>query len=237
MSVTMIVADTETTGLVAPEAEILELGVTELDFDPATKATKIGRPRAYLFRPERGIPPEASAIHHLQMRDVERAPLCTPEHLKRALAGADFIVCHNLAFDQQWLTPEVTDPAKLICTLKAASRVWPEAPGHSNGVLRYWLAVADDPDLANPPHRAGPDSWVTAHILAELLKVETVANMVRWTREPRYLHVCPLGKFRGTPWPDVEHGFLQWITRTADLDPDVKHAARLELERRAGGPA
>lgn len=227
------IIDTETTGLTLPDAEIIELGVVDLEFDTETKVASIGRPPlSLLFKPERPIPPETSAIHHIVARDVADCPPCTEATLKAAVAGADFVVAHNFAYDGMFFTPEIIGPARALCTLKAASRVWPEAPGHSNGVLRYWLGLDLDLQMASPPHRAGPDAWVTAHILAELLKVETVANMVRWTGEPRYLHVCPLGKFRGTPWPSVENGFLQWITRTPDLDPDVIHAAHLELARR-----
>jgi len=36
-------------------------------------------------------------------------------------------------------------------------------------VLRYWRNLVLDPALAMPPHRAGPDAYVTACLLAELL--------------------------------------------------------------------
>ena len=52
-----------------------------------------------------------------------------------------------------------------------ALRVWPEAPRHSNQVLRYWRGMRLDHARAMPPHRAGPDAWVTAHILADLAQL------------------------------------------------------------------
>ncbi len=43
-----------------------------------------------------------------------------------------------------------------------AMHVWPDAPRHSNQVLRYWRNLVLDNALAMLPHRAGPDAWVTA---------------------------------------------------------------------------
>ena len=126
-----------------------------------------------------------------------------------------------------------------ICTLKAALRVWPQAPGHSNSVLRYWLEdegkLSLDFDKAMPPHRAGPDAYVTAHILKALLEAgATGKEMVAWTREPRVLPTCPIGKFRGRQWADVEGGFLSWMLTKDDMEADLKWNAQREIDRRSG---
>ena len=125
----------------------------------------------------------------------------------------------------------------VICTYKAALRVWPDAPGHSNSVLRYWLEdqglLSLDHDTAMPPHRAGPDAYVTAHILKALFAAgATGKEMVAWTREPRLLPTCPIGKFRGKPWAEVDAGFLDWMLGQASMEADLKWNARRELERR-----
>ena len=103
--------------------------------------------------------------------------------------------------------------------------------------MRYLLGLDLPDDLAMPPHRAGPDSYVTAHILAHMLKSERVRDLVAWTAEPRFLPRCPIGKHKGATWDAIPADYLQWIQRTADLDPDVKHAANLEMARRKGEPA
>ena len=92
----------------------------------------------------------------------------------------------------------------MICTYKAALRAWPDAPSHSNGALRYWLEdqglIAIDHTLTQPVHRAGPDAYVTAHILLALFNAgHTGLEMIAWTKEPRLLPTCPIGKFRGKP--------------------------------------
>ena len=84
-----------------------------------------------------------------------------------------------------------------------------------------------------PPHRAGPDAWVTAQVLAELLKAATVEQMIAWTKEPRVLPNIPFGKHRGVVWADAPLDYLQWMVRQSDMDGDVIWNARRELERRA----
>jgi exodeoxyribonuclease X len=148
----------------------------------------------------------------------------------------DAIAAHNAEFETKFFAA----PVPLICTYKAALRVWPDAPGHSNGSLRYWLEdqgkIAPDHALTQPAHRAGPDAYVTAHILLALFNSgATGKEMVVWTKEPRLLPKCPLGKFRGKPWAEVEDGFLGWMLRQPTMESDLKWNAEREIARRAEG--
>lgn len=229
------VLDTETTGLVAPEAECIEVAVTLVSFDTDSKVAEIGDTASGLFYPERGIPPEASAVHHLTMKDVLGTPVCTPDHLIRAISEGTFLVCHNLAFDGQFFGDQMPEHIHKICTLKCAKRIWPEAPGHSNGVLRYWLELDIDQSRAMPPHRAGADSYVTAAILCRMLQTERVADLVRWTLMPTYYPTCPLAKWKGRAWGDIDASYLKWMIGPNDLDADLKAAAQDELNLRAAG--
>ena len=58
--------------------------------------------------------------------------------------------------------------------------------------------------------------------------------MIAWTQEPRLLPTCPIGKFRGQKWADVEAGFLNWMLNQPTMEEDLKWNARRELERRRG---
>lgn len=109
--------------------------------------------------------------------------------------------------------------------------VWPDAPKHGNQVLRYWRGLALDPAFAMPPHRAGPDAWVTAHLLRELLRLTTVEQMIAWSDQPRPIPTLPFGKHRGATWNEVPADYLQWMVGQ-DMDPDVLWHARAELGRR-----
>lgn len=136
-----------------------------------------------------------------------------------------------------FVTVAQTDPLPWICTYKVALRLWPDAPKHSNQVLRYWLGLDLDAVQAMPPHRAGPDAWVTAHLLLRMLEQATVTQMIGWTVEPKQLPVLPFGKHRGLKWADLPDDYLQWLVRQADMDPDVLWCARQETERRGSGEA
>ena len=242
MSALLRVIDLETTGL-APPHEIVEIGITDVMYDPAVKSVDVCGPVATLYRPTIPIPAEARAVHHLSARHLDGWPPCMPEDVvKAACDGTPFaLVAHNAAMETQWLTPDLIGKAHWIDTLKCAKRLWVDAPGFSNQVLRYWLEDQDglpdtfDADLANQAHRAGPDTYVTAHLLAAMLREQSVKQLVIWTLQPTYYHLCPLGKFRHQPWDTVEAGFLKWMVQSApDLDKDVKAAAADEINRRQG---
>jgi exodeoxyribonuclease X len=72
-----------------------------------------------------------------------------------------------------------------------------------------------------PPHRAGPDAWVTAHLLVELLRFASIEQMLAWTQEPKVLPTLPLGKHRGLLWSKAPLDYLQWMITKTEMDPDV----------------
>jgi exodeoxyribonuclease X len=227
--ITLRVIDFETTGQ-EPPAKVIEAAYCDLT--QTESGWEVGRPASWLCGAE-SVPPETRAVHHISAADIAGKPPFSGENLRIKSAHCGAIVAHNIDFESKFM---VDMRLPLICTYKAALRVWPDAPGHSNSVLRYWLEdqglISLDHETAMPPHRAGPDAYVTAHILKALLALTTGKEMVAWTREPRLLPACPIGKFRGQPWAKVEQGFLGWMTNQADMDEDLKWNARRELDRR-----
>lgn len=227
------VIDIETTGLVPP-AEIIEIGC--VDVVAADGVISIELPRAQLFRPLHGITPETMAVHHITERDfTPDTPACT-DALLFALVNAapepDVLVAHNCAFEQRFISDFASNALPWICTHKIALRVWPDAPRHSNQVLRYWRGLVLDAALAMPPHRAGPDAWVTAHLLAEMLQSASVDEMVEWTTKPGKLPTIGFGKHKGAKWPDVPADYLRWMTRQKDMNADAVFCANEEIARR-----
>lgn len=228
------VIDIETTG--GPGSEIVEIGFIDVQMDGAD--LHIGRAVSQLFRPERGVPPEVMAVHHLTEEDLAPYAVCSREELTRRVwtdPTPNVFVAHNCEFERAFIDRGVTGESPWICTMKAALHVWPDAPKHSNQVLRYWRGHRHDPSLAMPPHRAAPDAYVTAHILADLLKEASVEDLVRWTSEPRRILKLPFGKHRGLAWADAPLDYLEWMSRQEDMDPDVVFYARRELDRRRAG--
>ncbi len=223
------VVDLETTGFEPPEAEVCEVAICDFLLEERL----IQPPHTCMCRVN-SMPPEARAIHHISLADCEA---WDPFDAQVIFSGAiDAIAAHNAEFELKFFK----SPVPVICTYKAALRVWPEAPSHSNGALRYWLEDAGKihPVHANtqPSHRAGPDTYVTAHILHALFEAgATGKDMVAWTKEPRLLPTCPIGKFRWKPWAEVEAGFLGWMLRQPTMEEDLKWNAQREIARRSGG--
>lgn len=225
--------DIETTGLAPPEC-VIELGWCDVYWEVEERIASVTAPQSMLFAPTRPISPENRAVHHLTDAELANEPECTDAALRAIVCeeGLFALVAANAAFEQQWLTPEITGGARWICTVKAAARLYPDADSHSNQAIRYRMGLDLPTAWAMPPHRAGPDAYVTGNILANMLVGTSVSDLVKWQKEPKFLPRCPLGKWKGTAWPEVERSYLEWILRTADMDADVQHAARLELERR-----
>lgn len=225
------VLDTETQGLEA-EHMVCEIGWCDLVLSDA--GWEIGSHGSTLCRVDE-MPPQARAVHHISAVETQAFPPFSAEAMwaQAKADGIDVVAAHYLAFDvMRFGEPQLP----MICTYKAALRIWPQAPAHGNGVLRYWLEdqglIAPDHALTLPPHRAGPDAYVTAHVLLALLQLAKGAEMVAWTRDPAVLPTCPIGKFRGKPWPDVEGGFLLWMLSQPTMEEDLKWNARRELDRR-----
>jgi len=221
------VIDFETSGTELPEAEVCEVGICDLHLEER----RVAEPKSWLCG-VKAMPPEARAVHHISLDECRGRPPYDPETL---FAGdlVQAVAAHNSEFETKFVTP----PVYVICTYKAALRIWPHAPAHNNGTLRYWLEeqgkIAPIHALTQPAHRAGPDAYTTAHILLAMFDAGfTGRQMIAWTSEPRLLPTCPIGKFRGMPWPQVEDGFLDWMLRQPSMEEDLKWNAHREMMRR-----
>lgn len=224
MSIVRVI-DFETTGS-EPPAEVCEVGICDLSVEDRW----ISDPVSWLCGVD-AMPPEVRAVHHITLAECAGLPKFDQASL--VSDGITVFAAHNAEFETKFFTPALP----MICTYKAALRVWPDAPTHSNGGLRYWLEdqrlIAPYHPNTQPAHRAGPDAYTTAHILAALLNAgATGREMVAWTTEPRLLPTCPIGKFRGKPWAEVEAGFLGWMLRQETMEPDLRWNAEREIARR-----
>ena len=228
---TIRVIDFETSGMEPPEAEVCEVGTCDLDLD----AKRVADPVAWLCAVNT-MPPEVRAVHHISLAECHGWAPFNPDIMTGPTGTISAIAAHNADFETKFFT----SPVPVICTYKAALRAWPNAPSHSNGALRYWLEdqglIAPVHALTQPAHRAGPDAYVTAHILLALFNAgHTGREMIGWTKEPRLLPTCPIGKFRGKPWSEVEGGFLGWMMRQPTMEDDLKWNADREIARRNAG--
>jgi exodeoxyribonuclease X len=219
------VIDFETTGL-PPDAAIVEVGWCDV-VDGA-----VGEQGGMLVNPKRPIGIEAMATHHIRDHEVAEAePIDLG--LRRLMEGKpDVFVAHNAAFEQEFFRG---GDSAWICTLKVARRLWPDAPRHTNSVLRYYLDLDLDEERAMPPHRAAPDAYVTAHILAKALPIASIGDMVKWTKQPSLLPRCTFGQHSGKVWDDVPTSYLTWMAGNEGMDADKRYTAKHHLKLRGAG--
>jgi exodeoxyribonuclease X len=239
------VVDLETTGLSPEEgASICEIGWFDIRMKPDLLGMKsfsvpdgFSGGNSVLLNPGHPIPPETSAIHHIIDEDVHACPPWRAASSVFAPSDPDVHVlafaAHSAKFERQWCE-EWADGVPWICTYKCALRLWPDAPAHSNQALRYWRKPEGlDREVASVSHRAFPDAYVTAFLLRDMLQTEgvTLEQLVQWSNEPALQVKCWLGKWRGTPWREVDDGFLEWVSMR-DFDEDVLFTVRHEMDRR-----
>lgn len=127
------VIDFETNGT-EPPASVIEVGLSDLHLEQR----KVEPPTQWFCGADE-ISPETRAVHHIMLREIEgREPFDAGYVMRQAeLQDVSAFAAHNCDFEMKWLADHITVP--MICTYKAALRVWPDAPSHSNGTLRYWL--------------------------------------------------------------------------------------------------
>lgn len=232
------VIDFETTGQ-PPEADVIEAAYVDVGAVPDVDAGQYGIPVwrteagwNTFVRPGRKIEIEARAAHHIS--DLLASTGAGWGETMWELGGGnralkpDVYCAHNADFEKQLFNPE---GSQWICTYKAALRLWPDAPRHSNQVLRYYLPDCDPGEAGMPPHRALPDCRVTALILIQCLMKASVEDLVKWTGEPRLLQSMPVGKHRGKPWSEIPTDYFNWVLRQ-DFDEDIVWNVRQELARR-----
>jgi exodeoxyribonuclease X len=233
------VIDLETTGFEPPEHGVCEIGWSDVvsvghDLLGAPTAWCVENGFGMLVNPGRPIPPETSAVHHIIDEDVSGSPdwIVAASHALYREDPPIAYAAHSAKFERQWCTDDLTGGVPWICTYKCALRLWPDAPSHSNQALRYWRRPDGlDREIAFHAHRAFPDAYVTAFHLRDMLALASIETLIEWSSEPALQVRCHIGKWRGTPWRDVDDGFLEWVA-VRDFDEDVLFTVEHELSRR-----
>lgn len=230
------VIDTETTGIDVKVEKIVELAGRAFDWEAENKlaADQDWNPHVVDFtqitNPGKPIPPEAMAVHHITEADVlgRPSPADALLEMMQNLAWPSIMVAHNAEYDRGILREvnDSLDKMTWICTWRCAMHLYPDAPGHSNQVLRYWLDLdvgTLPPDLF--PHRALYDVIVTWHLLLRMLETHTVEQLVDLSTRPALLKKIRFGKHRGMEWANLPRDYLSWVARQGDMDADSRHTA------------
>ena len=197
-------------------------------------------PGAMLVQPGCPISAVTSAIHHIIDEDLVDAPSWTslaPSILQGE--GIVALAAHRAAFEKRWCLPALSGRARWICTYKCALRLWPDAPSHSNQGLRYWRRPAGlDRATGLPAHRAGPDAYVTAHHLRDMLSMASVTQLLSWSDLPALLVRVPTGPLRGRRWDELDDLTLDRVLAGEfGQNQDALYTAKHERDRREGAPS
>lgn len=219
------VIDFETTGF-PPNAAVCEAGWTDVLVDGAT--VEIGPTVSRLINPGRRIPAEVTKIHGITDEMVVGCP--SPDVVFREMMdGADGFCAHNCDFELNFFKGGTLPWA---CTYKVALAHLPDAPSHKNAALPGHLGLTLDPSLSEPAHRAGPDTYVTANLVAAFIaRGVPIAEMFRITKAPRQISRMPFGKHKGSAISDLPDGYLSWCIENLSA-ADIKAAMLREVERR-----
>lgn len=213
--------DVETLGLAADDG-VCEIGWCDLAIDDG--AFSIGAPQGRFVNPGKPIPPTASGIHHIVDADVvDASPLS--DVLGEVLQGPPAaIAAHHAKFERQFIATEIP----WVCSYKAAVTLAPHAPDHKLQTLRYWANLAVDPVLASPSHRAAPDAYVCAHLLARMLAKMSLASMIEVSARPVLLPRLTFGEHAMKPIAEVPWTYFDWIVNKSKgpWDEDVLHTAK-----------
>jgi exodeoxyribonuclease X len=252
------IIDTETTGPSSTPPDVAcEVAAVDLDWHPESKVGQLLAPKSGLVQIGIKMPPDARGVHHIGDEELERHGKDISAVFKSVIAPFPYpekiiFVAHNAEYEfgtvrdasGKLLKDYIPDTVPIICTYKSALRLWPDAPNHKLQTLRYLLDLKIPDKLdGGLPHRALPDAVVNAVLLIACLKLASAEQMVQWTKEPRLLPTCPIGKkqgWAGQKWADVDPdkpgekggGFLRWMLEQPDMEADLKWNARQELDRR-----
>lgn len=233
-----IVVDTETTDLPENGGQLVEIAAISRREDGS-----LGEFQTYVD-PGIPIPPVARAVHHISDADVAGAPspATAMDHMHvdmGAESGEVVWVAHNMAFDERFLP--ILDESPKICTYRCALHLFPDAPGHGNQVLRYWLGLDESGELQLPeglhPHRALYDILVTEGVLRRLMRRvyetteaqsedDVLRELIDFSTKPVVLTKARFGKHAGKRWEDIvriDSGWCDWYLRLPDGDGDVRH--------------
>lgn len=229
--------DFETTGQPTEEDPhaVCEVGLCDIVFEEG-RVVHIGEPWAMIVDPGRSMPPDSRAVHHISDDDTMFQPAITTGfmHIMGAMGGRpkpDYFVAHNADYEKSFFKGGETP---WLCTFKIALRVWPDEDRHNLQYLRYKLDLQIDQAKGLPAHRAGPDAYVGAYLMAEILKHNTdFQRMGIWTRGRPLFRKVSFGKHKGLRYEEVPLDYLFWIRDKSDMSDDVKANAKYWIKQRA----
>lgn len=249
----VFIADSETTGLISPQA--CEIGWLHVQDTLAEfKQAVVTDPIAFLsdnsyflsvyeqrFRPTKPIELQASKVTGIYMKDVIKCPSITTFEFPKSVK---YMIGHNIAYD--WRVFNKPD-VKLICTKELAQLVFPKDKGlksHKLTTIIEWLYPEDGATLVANAHGAVLDCklvyLVLLKVLEKLPQVETWEQLASLCSQGKKsyeelneplaeMKELPFGKYKGCKFSEVPRDYLVWLSKQDGLSPPLQSALKLAL--------
>lgn len=227
-----ICVDCEATGLDVVSDRIVEVGVALFTFKETEQTFES------LVNPERAIPQEVIAVHHITDAMVQGKPKIgeiLPEILQ--LIGNYPIIGHGVRFDIELLR-ESCKRNNIPCSLEKnyaidtvrLARLYGESPSNSLETLRSHFNIQDE-----GAHRAMSDVIVNIQVFKHLAsKFSSLRGLQNALSKPIAMKNMPLGKHKGRPLKELPLEYLLWAARQ-NFDNDLLFSLRSEVNRRKKG--
>lgn len=180
-----------------------------------------------LYKPEKKIPPEASAIHHITNKMVADKPSFTesPDYSKIKTLFEDennVVIAHNAPFDLVMIEKEGIKIKNFICTLRVVRYLDKEEKIEKYNLqyLRYFLEM----EVSATAHDAMGDVLVLEALferlkkkimdMASLDEEKAIEKMIEVSSHPSLFHTFKFGKYNGKKLEEIvkiDRGYLQWL--------------------------
>ena len=217
---TLLVLDTETTGLNAARDKVVELALLRVTVDLAT-GQPVGAVQVYdgLEDPGMPMPPEITVITGIT-DDMLRGQALDEVQVLAMLEGADLVVAHNAGFDRPFVEARLPQFAALNWACSFADIDWRQE-GRGSAKL---TALAGELGVFYEAHRAEMDCHALLAVLMAPLPSTGVSGLFRLiqsARAPTFrlqatqapFDAKDLLKARGYRWDGAQK---VWHTRLAD---------------------
>jgi exodeoxyribonuclease X len=255
----ILVLDTETTGLKAPQAcEISYFPLNEsfsnfksklkldfdldFNFDSESKFDFVFNSR---FKPNKPIDPQASKVTGIYDKDVVNCPSIDTFELPET---TEILIGHNISYDHKVLSyKNLADPikVKLICT-KELSQLAFQGDNIENNKLTtlFQNFYPHRTDILENAHGAYQDCLMVYMLLFQILerlpKIDSWEMLVNLCSQGKksyeelsklkeVMETMPFGKHKGQKFSEIPKSYLQWLVKQDELSPPLVNAINLQL--------
>lgn len=204
-----------------------------------------------LYRPNKSIPPEASAVHHITNKMVADKPTfkeSTDQPIIKKLFEDEnsILVAHNAPFDLMIIKKEDINPSKFICTLRVARYLDKEdkIERYNLQYLRYLFGI----EIEATAHDALGDVLVLEKLFEKFKKdlmenesleeAEAIKKMIEVSSHPSLLRTFSFGKHNGKKIEEVlatDRGYLEWLLaqklESEQIEDDWIYTLKHHLEK------